>query len=92
MQHDNDPKRTSKSTSDRLKKNKTKILDWLSQSQDLNPIEMLWKELKRAVHDQKPSNVAELTLFWRDVGQIPQWPCKRLITSYHKLLTKFFCS
>ncbi|KAI3370477.1 hypothetical protein L3Q82_025233, partial [Scortum barcoo] len=41
LQQDNDPKHTSKSTSEWLKKNKMKTLEWPSQSSDLNPIEML---------------------------------------------------
>ncbi|KAK3560943.1 hypothetical protein QTP86_023128 [Hemibagrus guttatus] len=41
LQQDNDPKHTSKSTSEWLKKNKMKTLEWSSQSPDLNPIEML---------------------------------------------------
>uniref|UniRef100_A0A8C1UNT5 Tc1-like transposase DDE domain-containing protein n=1 Tax=Cyprinus carpio TaxID=7962 RepID=A0A8C1UNT5_CYPCA len=38
---DNDPKHTSKSTSEWLKKNKMKTLEWPSQSPELNLIEML---------------------------------------------------
>ncbi len=47
MQQDNDLKHTSKSTSEWLKKNKIKVLEWLSQSPDLNPIEMLWHDVKQ---------------------------------------------
>ncbi len=41
-------------------------LEWLSQSPDLNPIEMLWHDLKKEVHARKPSNVAELQQFCQD--------------------------
>ena len=50
MQQDNDPKHTSKSTSEWLKKPKMKVLEWPNQSLDLNLIEMLWHDLKQAVH------------------------------------------
>ncbi|KAK1798040.1 hypothetical protein P4O66_000540 [Electrophorus voltai] len=66
LQQDNDPKHTSKSTPEWLKKNKMKTLEWPSQSPDLNPIEMLWHDLKNAVHAGKPSNVAELQQFCKD--------------------------
>ncbi|KAK3562989.1 hypothetical protein QTP86_013253 [Hemibagrus guttatus] len=85
LQQDNDPKHTSKSTSEWLKKNKMKTLDWPSQSPDLNPIEMLWHDLKKVVHARKPSNVAELQQFCKDEwAKIPPQCCNRLTASYRK--------
>ncbi|KAK3572505.1 hypothetical protein QTP86_034294, partial [Hemibagrus guttatus] len=87
LQQDNDPKHTSKSTSEWLKKNKMKTLECPSQSPDLNPIEMLWHDLKKVVHARKPSNVAELQQFCKDEwAKIPPQRCNRLIASYGKRL------
>ncbi|KAK3553721.1 hypothetical protein QTP70_007583 [Hemibagrus guttatus] len=87
LQQDNDPKHTSKSTSEWLKKNKMKTLECPSQSPDLNPIEMLWHDLKKVVHARKPSNVAELLQFCKDEwAKIPPQRCNRLTASYGKRL------
>lgn len=51
------------STKDLLKKNTVNVVEQPSQTPDLNPIEMLLKFLKRAVHIRKPTNIADLTLF-----------------------------
>ncbi|KAF7643331.1 hypothetical protein LDENG_00241500 [Lucifuga dentata] len=66
MQQDNDPKHTSRSNSEWLKKTKMKVLEWPSQSPDINPIEMLWHDLKQAIHARKSSSVAELKQFCKE--------------------------
>ncbi len=87
MQQDNDPKQTSKFTSEWLKKNYIKVLEWPNQNLDLNPIEMLWHDLKQSIHARKPSNVAELKQLCKEEwDNIPPQRCEILIASYRKRL------
>ncbi|KAG2456859.1 TCB1 transposase, partial [Polypterus senegalus] len=58
-----------------------------SESPDLNPIEMLWKDLKRAVNVRKPTNIPELKLFCSEEwAKIPPSQCAGMIKSYWKCL------
>lgn len=64
FQQDNDPKHTAKIVKkyfeNREKEGVLELLDWPSQSPDLNPIENLWSILDNSVKDRKPSDESEL--------------------------------
>jgi hypothetical protein len=60
FQMDIDPKHISKVVAKWLKDNKVKVLEWPSQSPDLNTIEHLWAELKKRVRARRPKNLTQL--------------------------------
>ena len=63
------------------------ILEWPSQSQDLNVIEHLWRDLKIAVQRRSPSSLTELERICREEWEKHhKYRCAKLVVSYPKRL------
>ena len=73
FQQDNDPKHTSNLAKNFIRDNMPEIIDWPSNSPDLNPIENLWSIVKSNVEKKMPKNISDLRQHivkeWNDILQ-----------------------
>lgn len=81
FQQDNDPKHTSKVVKAYLTNKQMLVLDWPSQSPDMNPIESAWKQLKSAIYDR-----AEKAKNLDDVFEIAKEEWSKLPVDYFQNL------
>ena len=65
-----------------MAQNRIDVIDWLTNSPDLNPIENIWYIMKNNVEKRMPKNVDELKRFIvEEWDKIPQEVVKNIIMS-----------
>ncbi len=88
LHQDNDPKHPASSVKEFIRAKKWKVLDWPSQSPDLNPIEHEFHQLERKVKAETPQNKQQLGLAALKAGKsISKDETKSLVMSMGHRLT-----
>lgn len=93
FQHDNDPKHTARATKEWLRKKHLKVLEWPSQSPDLN-----WRELKVRIAQRQPRNLKDPEkVCMEELAKIPAAVCANLVKNYRNrmisvIANKGFCT
>ena len=83
-----DPKHTAKATQQWLRNKNRNVLEWPSQSPNLNQIKNLWHDLIITVHHRFPCNLTELEQFCSEEwANIAQSRCAKLVETYPNRLT-----
>ncbi|CAI2333389.1 unnamed protein product [Caenorhabditis sp. 36 PRJEB53466] len=86
VMQDNDPKHTSKHIKDWFRRRHVNLLDWPSQSPDLNPIEHLWEHVERQLRGIRASNANQkfdqLQFVWQAIPMSAVIDAKGYPTKY----------
>ena len=87
FQQDNEPNHAARTTIEWFRSKHIHVLEWSSQSPDLNQLENLWQDLKIAVHRHFPSNQTTFELFCKEEwANISASICAWLVETYPKRL------
>ncbi len=82
FQQESAPAHTAKGTKSWFNDHGVTVLDWPTNSPDLNPIENLWGIVKRKMRDTRPNNADDLKAAIKATwASITPEQCHRLITS-----------